>query len=318
VRVVFMGSPPFAGPVFHALLTDSRLNVVALVTRPDKPRGRGMTVRENAVTLAARTRNIAVLQPERARGPEFVESLRRLDVDVAVVASFGQILKQDVLELPRHGCLNVHASLLPRHRGASPIQAAILAGDTETGVSVQRMVLALDEGDVLVERRTPIGAHENAGDLLSRLAVLGGEAAVSALDQIGRGIAHYTPQAPERATYAPKIVKDAGIVDWSKSAQEIERLVRAFTPWPGARTTYAGVDITLLDVRVGGQRQLDDTLTTDTPGTIVRKWPSEMLVACGQGTIEIRALRPAGKNRMDAGAWVNGARVEVGARFGAS
>jgi methionyl-tRNA formyltransferase len=231
-----MGSPPFAGPVFDALLACPRHDVVALVTRPDKPRGRGMKVEESPLVRAARARGVAVLQPERARGAEFVASLTALEPDVAVVASFGEILKQDVLDVPRHGCLNVHASLLPRHRGASPIQAAILDGDAETGVAVQRMVLALDEGDVVVERHTPIGAHETAGELLARLALLGGEAAVDALDRIESGTARFTPQDPARATFATKIKKEHGLVDWAKSALEIERLVRAFTPWP---STYA-------------------------------------------------------------------------------
>jgi methionyl-tRNA formyltransferase len=273
-----------------------------------------MKVEDSLLTRNARAHGIPVLQPDRARGPEFVASLKALEPDIAVVASFGEILKQDVLDLPRHGCLNVHASLLPRHRGASPIQAAILAGDSETGVSVQRMVLALDEGDVVVEMRTPIETHETAGDLLARLAQLGGKAVVNALDQIESGTARFTPQDASRATFAPKIRKEQGSVDWSKSAVEIDRLVRAFTPWPGARTKYASSDIGLLDVRV---RALGDGLTSASPGTVVSLVP-DLIVACGQGALEIRALKPAGKGHMAAQAWLNGARIEPGARFGAA
>jgi methionyl-tRNA formyltransferase len=160
VRVVFLGSPPFAGPVLDALLASARHSVIALATKPDKPRGRGQKVEESELVRLARARAIEVLQPEKARDPAFVARLRELAPDVMLVASYGEILKQDVLAVPRHGCLNVHASLLPRHRGASPIQAAILAGDEETGVSVQRMALALDEGDVLVEERAHIGVRE--------------------------------------------------------------------------------------------------------------------------------------------------------------
>ncbi len=307
-----MGSPPFAGPVFDALLACPRHEVVLLVTRPDKPRGRGMKVEESALVRAARARSVAVLQPERARGADFVAALTAARPDVAVVASFGEILKADVLDVPRHGCLNVHASLLPRHRGASPIQAAILQGDAETGVSIQRMVLALDEGDVVVEARTPIGPHETGGDLLARLAQLGGEATVAALDALENGTARFTPQDPARATYATKIRKEAGLVDWSKSAVEIDRLVRAFTPWPGARTTTANGELGLLDVRVRLDLPADGV-----PGTILALKPA-LIVACGAGALELRALKPAGKGRMDASAWINGARPAVGARFGVS
>lgn len=307
-----MGSPPFATPVFEALLASPNHAVAALVTRPDKPRGRGMRVEESELVRAARARNIAVLQPARARDPEFVAELRAIAPDVAVVASYGEILKSDVLELPRHGCLNVHASLLPRHRGASPIQAALLAGDAETGVSIQRMVLALDEGDVLLEARTPIAAHENAGDLLARLATLGAQATLRALDALDSGSARFTPQDPARATYAKKILKEHGAIDWTKSAVDIERQVRAFTPWPGARTIAPnGAELGLVDVRVAAVAHAHAPA-----GTIVATKPA-LVVQCGQGALEIRALKPAGKGRMDASAWQNGARVEVGARLGA-
>ncbi|MBL8858477.1 MAG: methionyl-tRNA formyltransferase [Planctomycetes bacterium] len=310
MRVVFMGSPPFAGPVFDALLASPSHSVVGLVTRPDKPRGRGMRIVESELVARARTREVALLQPERARGPEFIAALRALKPDVIIVASFGEILKADVLELPAFGCLNVHASLLPRHRGASPIQAAIQAGDIETGVSVQRMVLALDEGDVVIELRTQIGEHENGGELLERLALLGGEAAVRALDQLAAGTAHFTPQDHTRATYAKKIKKEDGVIDWSHSAVDLDRRVRAFTPWPGARATTSSGEIVLLDVRVHG-----DTPDRAAPGTILATRPT-LLVACGAGALELHALKPAGKGRMDAQAWLNGARLDVGANIG--
>jgi methionyl-tRNA formyltransferase len=307
-----MGSPPFAGPVFEAVLACGRHEVQALVTRPDKPRGRGMKVAESPLVLLARERGVRVLQPAKARDPEFVATLRALAPDVMLVASYGEILKQDVLDVPRHGCLNVHASLLPRHRGASPIQAAVLAGDAETGVAIQRMVLALDEGDIVVLERTPIGAHETSGELFARLAVLGGAASVKALDQLQDGSARFTPQDPAQATFARKIAKEHGTIDWSLPASEIDRRVRAFTPWPGARTTAPnGTELGVLDVRV---RQ--DVAARAEPGTIVATKPA-LVVACGQDALEIRALKPAGKGRMDAAAWLNGARVEAGARLGA-
>jgi methionyl-tRNA formyltransferase len=311
-----MGSPPFAVPVFEALCRDARTQVAALVTRPDKPRGRGLKVDESPLVRTAREHHVDVLQPERARDPHFITSLRVIAPDVIVVASYGEILSKELLDLPKHGCLNVHASLLPRHRGASPIQAAILAGDAETGVSIQRMVPALDEGDVLLEERTAIGPRENAGELLARLSQLGASATLRALEAVESGRARFTPQDPARATVARKIKKEHGAIDWTKSAAEIDRLVRAFTPWPGARTTApGGAEIVLLDVR-----PRDDAPAAAhgnaAPGTLAGTSPA-LAVRCGEGLLEIRALKPSGKAAMDASAWLRGARLEPGARFGA-
>jgi methionyl-tRNA formyltransferase len=313
VRVVFMGSPPFAAPAFAAVCERPDTRTAALVTRPDKPRGRGLKVEESPLAAIARAHHVEVLQPVKARDPEFIQRLRAIAPDVIVVASYGEILVQDVLDLPRLGCLNVHASLLPRHRGASPIQAAILAGDAETGVSIQRMVAALDEGDVLLEVRTPIGAHENAGELLARLSQLGATATVRALDALQSGKAQFTPQDRSRATLARKIKKEHGTIDWTNSAVEIDRLVRAFTPWPGARTrTPSGAELVLLDVRPHPEHAGDAT-----PGTLTATAPA-LLVRCGTGALEIQKLKPAGKGAMDAAAWLRGARIDVGARFGAA
>jgi methionyl-tRNA formyltransferase len=217
-----------------------------------------------------------------------------------------------VLELAPHGALNVHASLLPRHRGASPIQAAILAGDLETGVSIQRMVLALDEGDVLLERSTPIGSDESAGELLVRLAELGGEAACDALDRLAAGRATFTPQDPARATWARKIDKHDGDVDWTRDAASIERHVRAMTPWPGARA--------LLDDGRGGTKDVvllrvtrADTCSA-TPGAVLEA-ERRLVVATGDGALEVLELKPAGTPAMDGASFLRGARLAPGARF---
>ncbi|MCY2959800.1 MAG: methionyl-tRNA formyltransferase [Planctomycetota bacterium] len=313
MRVVFLGSPPFATPVFASLVASARHSAIALVTRPDKPRGRGMHVATSPLVELARANSIPVLQPERARGPEFLAALRQLAPDALLVASYGEILRQDVLDVAPHGAFNVHASLLPRHRGASPIQAAILAGDEETGVAVQRMVLALDEGDIVHEERTRIGPHENAGELLARLADLGAIAALRALDSIEAGTVKPRPQDPALATYARRILKEEGAIDWTLDAAAIDRHVRAHTPWPGARTTGpAAAELTLLDVVPS-----PDHVHAAPPGTLLAVNPA-LLVACGRGALEIRALKPAGKGRMDALAWLRGARLEVGARFGSA
>jgi len=311
MRVAFLGSPPFATPVLRKLL-DSRHEVVALVTRPDRPGGRGLAVRASPLVELARERGIRVLQPETTKDPAFVAELESLEPDVLLVASYGEILRRDVLELAPHGALNVHASLLPRHRGASPIQAAILADDPQTGVSIQRMVLALDEGDVLSEVRTPIGGRENAGELLERLSALGGDASIAALELLEKGDARFRPQDPAAATYARRIRKEDGRVDWSKSAAEIDRHVRAMTPWPGARAKSPdGREVVLLDVRPVAEAQ---AAGTSAPGTLVVV-DGAPIVVTGHGLLEIVALKPAGRSRLTGADWLRGARLESGARF---
>ena len=311
MRLVFLGSPPFAVPVFARVLA-SRHQVLALVTRPDKPSGRGLKIETSPLAALALKQGVPILQPPTTRDPAFATTLRALAPDVLLVASFGEILGRDLLELAPRGALNVHASLLPRHRGASPIQAAILAGDRETGVSVQRMVLALDEGDVLLEERTTIGERENAGELLERLAVLGGEAVVRALDLLESGNACFTPQDPTRSSYARRTRKEQGRIDWAKSAAEIVRHVRAMTPWPGARAVAPnGKEIVLLDVKAV---EASEANPRPDPGTIFEA-ERRLLVATGEGSLEVLAVKPSGGVRMEAPAWLRGARLVPNARF---
>lgn len=312
MRLVFLGSPPFAVPVLARVLGAGRHEVLALVTRPDKPQGRGRKVEASPLVALARERGIPVLQPATTKDPGFVADLRALAPDVLLVASYGEILRADVLEVARHGALNVHGSLLPRWRGAAPVQAAILAGDAETGVCVQKMVLALDEGDVLEQatRRTAIGPRETAGELFDRLAELGGEAAVAALDALEHGSPRFVAQDARLATYARKIQKEHGWIDWTRDADEVERFVRAMTPWPGARTLLAdGRELVVLEARAAasGEAPLE-------PGRVLADGDA-LLVAAGRGWIEVRALKPAGKPAMSAGAWLRGARLADGARF---
>jgi methionyl-tRNA formyltransferase len=311
VRLVFLGSPPFATPVLARVLA-SRHQVLALVTRPDKPSGRGLKIEASPLAALALKHLVPLLQPATTRDPAFVASLRALGPDVLLVASYGEILGRDILELAPRGALNVHASLLPRHRGASPIQAAILAGDGETGVSVQRMVLALDEGDVLLEERTTIGERENAGELLERLAVLGGDAAVRALDLLESGNARFTPQNAAQANYARRTRKEQGRIDWAKSAAEIARHVRAMTPWPGARAVApSGKEIVLLEVK---EVEVSETSPRPDPGTILEA-ERRLLVATGEGSLEVLAVKPSGRVRMEASAWLRGARLVANTRF---
>ena len=307
MRHIFLGSPPFAVPVLAALL-ESGHEVLALVTRPDRPRGRGREVVESELVELARAHGLPVLQPAKTSEPDFLAELRRLGPEVLLVASFGEILRREILELAPHGALNVHGSLLPRHRGAAPIQRAIAAGDAETGVSIQRIVLALDEGDVLLERRVAIGDRETAGELFERLAVLGGEAAWEALDRLEAGTAGFTPQDPELATYAPKLKKEDGWIDWSRPAVELERHVRAMNPWPGAQASSPdGKALLVFEARLVEE-------AAGAPGELL-EGKKRCVVACGRGALELITVQPAGKKPMEATAWLRGARIGVGARL---
>ena len=304
MRLVFLGSPPFASPVCATLLA-SRHDVAALVVRPDRPQGRGRKLVRSELVALAEEAGVALLQPRNTKQPGFVDQLRALQPDVLLVASFGEILRTEMLELAPHGALNVHASLLPRWRGASPIQRAILAGDEQTGVSVQRMVLALDEGDVLLSRRTAIGAEETAGQLLERLAQLGGEAAVEALDLLEAGGATFTPQQDSLATFAPKLEKDDGLLVIERPAAELARIVRATNPWPGARLRLVdGRELVVLEARASG------SALEAAPGSLLDLRSAR--VATGAGGLELVRVKPPGKGEMDGSAFLRGLRCEPG------
>ena len=312
MRVVFLGSPPFATPVLRSLLT-SEHQVLALVTPPDRPKGRGRGVVASELVQQARQSGVPVFQPHNLRETADVDRLRSFDAEVLCVASYGEILRREVLELAPHGALNVHASLLPRWRGASPIQSAIAAGDRQTGVSVQRMVLALDEGDVILSRATAIGAQESAGELLQRLAELGGRALVEALDAIESNDATFTPQDPEAATHCRKLTKAHGHLDWNRPAIQLERQVRAMDPWPGARTTLPdGRSLVVRSARVC------EATDGNTPHTEPGRWPggTDLRVMTGEGMLLLERVQPQGKGIMESSAFLRGARLEPGARFG--
>lgn len=254
-----------------------------------------------------------MIQPETTRDPAFAESLRPHRPDVLAVASYGELLRTDVLELAPHGALNVHGSLLPRWRGASPVQAALLAGDSETGISIQRMVLALDAGDVLLERRTPIPAGETAGELFDRLSLLGADALIDALDALEDGTATFTPQDESAITICRKLTKQAGLLDWHEPAELLERRVRAMHPWPGARTFLPdGRALGVLEARIVDAPEGPEP---PEPGTLLQA--PGLVVAAGKRALELVRIKPAGKGAMDAEAFQRGARLEPGTRFGA-
>jgi methionyl-tRNA formyltransferase len=305
MRVAFMGTPDFAVPSLRALVRHHEVPLV--ISRPDRPAGRGLDLRRSPVAAAAEAAGIPLELPERVRQPEVIERVREVRPDVLVVAAFGQILPLELLQTAPHGGLNVHASLLPRWRGASPIAAAILAGDAETGVSIMRMEAGLDTGPVLVERRTPIRPGESSGELTERLGQLGAEALLEGLQKIESGEAVFTPQAEEGVTVAPLVRKQQGDLDWSRSAIEIERSVRAFDPWPGVRVPLAGEP-----VRVLRARALPAWATGDASGAlagdILEVDREGIVVMAGDGPVRVEMVHAPGKRAMSASEYARGRR----------
>ena len=309
MRFVFLGSPPFATPVLERLLA-SRFRPELVVTPPSRPRGRGRRVTPSPVAELAGKKSVAVLQPDSVRDAGFLDQLRAVGADVFLVVSYGELLRQEFLDLARDECLNVHPSLLPRWRGASPIQAAILAGDRETGVSIQRVVLALDAGDVLVAQRTEILPDETAGELASRLAVLAGDVVLQAFEELASGEALFTPQEQAAVTVCKRLKKEHGPIDWTLAASALERHVRAMNPWPGAQTTLPdGKGLVVLRARVRPAEPGRE------PGAILAARAS-LCIACGEGSLELVEVQASGKRPMVAADFLRGARLAEGQRLG--
>ena len=318
MRVVFAGTPEFAARALRALLhagPDHGLHVVAAYTQPDRPAGRGMKLTASAVKEVALAHHLPVLQPATLRTPEAVAELAALQPDVMVVAAYGLILPQAILDVPRLGCLNIHASLLPRWRGAAPIHRAILAGDAKTGVAIMQMEAGLDTGPVLLETFTAIGARETTGELHDRLATLGAEAIVHVLSRLSRGeeLAAAT-QSTHGVTYANKVSPEEAQIDWSASAVEIDRKVRAFDPSPGAWTTWRGEK---LKVWATALVPVPSCLGGES-GTVTATEGEHLLVSCGSSVLAITEIQRAGGKRMAVGAWLRGGgHPSVGERLGA-
>lgn len=308
-RVVFMGTPDFSVPSLKALIETQE--VVGVVTQPDRPAGRGRQLRPSPVKVVAEAAGIPVYQPKSLRKKIAAEPLREWAPDVIVVTAFGQILRSHVLDLPPHGCLNIHASLLPRWRGASPIQHAIMAGDAETGICLMRMDVGLDTGPVFTCRTTPIQADDTAATLHDRLAEIGADLTREYLDDILAGNLSAQAQDDELSTYAPMISKENGRLDWTKSAPEIDRQIRAMTPWPGAFTTWQGKNLKILSANPSEKttRALPGfVLTDEETGTAV--------VAAGSGSIILETIQLAGKKAMSAGDFMRGRPEFAGSILG--
>jgi methionyl-tRNA formyltransferase len=307
VRVLFWGTPEFAAPPLRALIGEG-FEVVGVVTQPDKPQGRSRTITAPPVKQIAAEEEIPVLQPKNARDPELVEKLKALKPDISIVVAYGHILPQRIIDLPPKGALNIHASLLPALRGAGPIQAAIRQGLSETGVSVMRVVPALDAGPVLLQASMPIFDDEAFGELQNRLSELGALTLIEALTLVNLGKAKETIQDESRATYAPKVSRESSRINWRDSAVEISRLIRASDPKPGAFTKTPKGDVKLFEPKVM------DGIKGD-PGEVL-KVTGELVIACGLDALRINEVQPSGKTRMSAHDWARGRGTKVGDKYG--
>jgi len=308
-RVVFLGTPRFAVPSLAALA--ERETITLVVTNPDRPAGRGRSVVMPPVKEEALRRSLPVYQPEKARAVESVERIRAEEPDLIVVVAYGQILPQSILDIPRLFCVNVHASLLPKYRGAAPINWAIARGETATGVTIMRMDAGMDTGPMLLAREVPIGEEETAGDLFERLSRVGAAALSEALDRLRAGNLPEIPQDDARATYAPMLRKEHGAIDWGKPAREIRDLVRGMTPWPSAHTVHEGKALKVLSASPaepgpGGAAS---------PGEVLSVGREGIEVACGDGSILLVRLQPEGGKAMPAWDYAQGRRVRKGERL---
>lgn len=313
MRIIFAGTPPFAAAALDAI-ADAGHDIALVLTQPDRPAGRGMKLAPSAVKRTANARGLPVFQPDSLKSAEVQATLRDADADVMVVAAYGLILPQAVLVLPRLGCLNIHASLLPRWRGAAPIQRAILAGDTETGITIMQMDAGLDTGAILSKTAVTISETDTASSLHDALARAGAQAIVAAL-------ANYSqlkpqPQDDREATYAAKLSKEEARLDWRQPADVLARAVRAYNPAPGAWTLLHGVPLKIWSAQaVGGAAELDEG--SHAPGEVLRADADQLVIACGSGALALREIQPAGSKRMNAAAFLAGRTLSPGTQFGA-
>lgn len=307
LRILFMGTPEFACPTLQKLI-DRGENVIAVVTQPDRPKGRGQQLQQPPVKLLAEQHGIPVLQPIKVRLPEVVESIRALRPDLIVVVAFGQILPKSLLDIPPQGCINVHASLLPRYRGAAPLNWCIVNGETETGVTTMLMDVGLDTGDMLVKKSTPIDPEEDTQSLHDRLAVIGADTLAETLDLLRTGRLVREKQDDSLTCYAPILKKEYGLIDWQKEPLAIKNHVRGMSPWPGAYTVLDDKVLKVFRVRTAAGSGL--------PGTVLKSDRCGLEVACGSGSLLIEELQLEGKKRMSAGDFLSGYRVEPGSVLG--
>lgn len=311
MRILFFGTSSFAVPTLHALLV-SRHEVIGVVTQPDRPHGRGLQLSQSPVKKAVQVAapSIPILQPERARAKEFVQAVREMQPDALVVAAFGQILPQRLLDIPPYGGINVHGSLLPRWRGAAPIQYSIMEGDLETGVTTMQMDAGMDTGDILLMGRVAITEDDNAQTLEEKLAALGANLLLETLTRLEERNCPRTPQDSSQATYAPSLPPDIGMIDWSQPAEKIANTIRGLSPRPGAFAVHNGRRIKIWKARA------EPVESAERAGVVAKLVPMGIIVQAGKQTaLLLEEVQPESKNRMGASAWARGAHVQPGAAF---
>ena len=320
MKIVFMGTPDFAAKALEAIV-EAGHDVVAVVTQPDKEKGRGKSIAITPVKECALKYNIPVLQPVRLRKPEAIEELKKYPADMYVVAAFGQILSQEVLDIPKYGCINIHASLLPAYRGAAPIQWAIIDGLKETGVTIMQMDAGIDTGDILLQEKLVIEDSDTGESLFDKLSVLGAQAIVKAIPLIEKGEIVAVKQQEELSNYAKMLTKNMGSIDWSLDSEQLERLVRGLNSWPSAFTTIDGKQLKVWKAEVvadeaTGCEPGTVVATGCEPGTVVATGKSGIDVKCGKDILRLTEVQLEGKKRMDASAFLLGYKVETGSRLG--
>ena len=308
MRVIFMGTPNFAVGTLEEIIRAGH-EVVLVVTQPDKPRGRSGALQFPPVKESALSHGIEVFQPKKIREEENVEFLRKYNADIIVVAAFGQLLPKSILEMPKYGCINVHASLLPKYRGAAPIQWSVINGDAVTGVTIMQMDVGMDTGDMIAKREVVISEDETGGGLFDKLAEVGAKLCVDTMVEIENGTAVRTPQNHEEATHVSMISKELGNIDWNKSAVEIERLIRGLNPWPSAFTKLEGKTFKIWKAKVVSSN------TGKQPGCITSAGKEGLEVQTGEGVLSLLEVQLEGKKRMDVDAFLRGYKVEAGTCF---
>lgn len=321
MRMIFMGTPDFAAPVLTALVRAGH-EVAAAVTQPDKPRGRGKEVQETPVKQAAKELGIPVWQPVRVREPEFIAKLEEAEPEVIVVAAFGQLLPEAILKLPPYGCVNVHASLLPKYRGAAPIQWAVINGESKTGITIMQMDAGLDTGDMLAKREIEIDPKETGGSLFDKLSGLGGPLLLETLADLEAGRVKAVPQTGE-SSYAPQLKKEMGEINWEEGAERIERRIRGLSPWPSAYTYLNGKTLKIWSAEVSAEGILgasegsgSKNLVSGRCGEILSVEKERFLVRTGAGILSVKELQLEGKKRMTAEAFLRGCPLEPGMMLG--
>lgn len=309
MRVIFMGTPDFAVKTLEKIIKAGH-EVVLVVTQPDKPKGRGKMMQFPPVKECALAHGVEVFQPARIREQECIEVLRTYHPDIIVVAAFGQILPKEILDMPQYGCINVHASLLPKYRGAAPIQWAVINGDEKSGVTIMRMDVGLDNGDMIAKEEVVLAADETGGSLFDRLAETGAALCVKTMSQIEEGNVTYTPQREDEATHVSMIHKELGRIDWTQSAEVIERLIRGLNPWPSAYTILNGKTFKIWNASILAE------VGENEPGTVIKVSRKEMWVQTGAGVLALKEVQLEGKKRMETDAFLRGYEVVEGTHLG--